>query len=257
MYHVYEYVILHKILYVFYNLRSSEVFNHIIASDIHKYINDYIENHREIDKFDIMIDLLLHNQTINNIYINNIYNNVFELVDKCNDVSLHQYLIKCCEKSLFDIKSYDKKKKIKTILFFNYYCLPNCIKIINNTNIDIFILFSFNVHFKFDKKKIVIKDDIQNKYDVLTLTEINNAHNVTTFITSIIKSKQNYYINLYDNNLIYMSVLYKQKNIYHINLNKIKQHKTDLLNTDIFTIKNHKRVKITEQLLFKNIYLLQ
>lgn len=89
------------------------------------------------------------------------------------------------------------------------------------------------------------------------MTEINNAHNVTTFITSIIKSKQNYYINLYDNNLIYMSVLYKQKNIYHINLNKIKQHKTDLLNTDIFTIKNHKRVKITEQLLFKNIYLLQ
>jgi hypothetical protein len=188
-------------------------------------IDEYIINFiylldENIINFDLIIDLLVHKQTIIQENIIDLYEKTKDLLN-CNSDNLSKTYIKTCNDLFwYNFNNIYYKRCIKQLFFYEKYKIPNCIKIINNSDVDIHILYSFDVNYKMKKKDIFIKNDINNTYNKITLNKINN---VNKYITPIIKKTKNYYINLYDNNIILFCILYKNIYMYNINIKKMRR----------------------------------
>lgn len=252
-----EYIILHKIIYIFYNLRINMCFDYLVNKS--QNICDIVFNSNSIlnentTNFDIIIDILAHKQNLNNENIKNIYENIIDLLNEINEELSINYIYKL-NILFYDIFNYNYTKKIKNkyIIFYEKYKIPNCIKIINKTGYDINILYSFDYGFNIKKKYIYIKNNITDLSDLIIL---NKTNNVKKYITPIIKNNSHYYINLYDNEIILLSVLYKQKS-YNININKIKKYIKGVLCSNIIIVNNYNRIIITDENLLNNNYLIK
>lgn len=252
-----EYINIHKIIYIFYNLRLNMYFDYSITNTTNIYdivINSAYILDENITNFDLIIDLLVHKQSLLIRDIIDIYEKTIELLNYKSDELSKEYINKCNKLFVYNLNNlYINKSKHKHIFFYENYKLPNCIKIINNTGHDINILYSFNTYFNIKKKKIIIKNDITQLFDTIILNKINN---VKKYITPIIKNHDNYYINLYDNNTIMFSVLYKN-NKHNLNFNKIKKYINGVSCSDIINLNNHTRMTITGDILLNNNYFIQ
>jgi hypothetical protein len=176
------------------------------------------------------------------------------LLNEINDELSINYIYKL-NILFYDIFNYNYMKKIKNkyIIFYEKYKIPNCIKIINETGYDINILYSFKYRFNIKKKYIYVKNNITNLYNLITL---NKTNNVKKYITPVIKNKFHYYINLYNNEEVFLIVLYKKK-IYDININKLKKYIKGILCSNIINVNNYNRIIITNENVLNNNYLIK
>ena len=256
-----------KLLYIYYKLLESEINDEKINKN-NNIVNDFyiLTLNKNITKEELLIHIIIYleqEQLIQKLDTNIliIYINLIDLLINMEDNKLIKEYIN--KKNIYNELKQQiiNLNKIKYINFFKKYKLPNCIKIINNCNYDIKILYGYDNNFINIQDVNIIYNNYNkpNKELKLCKLKIKNA-----IKTQLKKKKTDYYINLKTNDFIYICIICKYNHIYNIYIyinsihsNNIMPRKKKIIISEPLKIYNYNRINITNEKIINNFYILQ